>query len=73
MKQTIIDFSNLLYDDGFKFTSYLVTRGIDVKVKELIIELRNLSKSNSNNQIENFTALLKKFDEFINEIDKIDA
>jgi hypothetical protein len=73
LKQTIIDFSNLLYDDGFKFTSYLVTRGIDVKVKELIIELRNLSKSNSNNQIENFTALLKKFDEFINEIDKIDA
>jgi|GEM_PF-972635 len=71
MKQTLIDFADLINDESFKFTNYLTSRNIDEKilVKKLIV----LSNSNENNQDENFTVVIQSFETFIEQITNKDA
>lgn len=72
MKQTLVDFADLIDNESFKFTSYITTsRNINEKI--LVESLRNLSQSNKNNQDENFKLVIQSFETFIEQIQNIDA
>ena len=72
MKQTLIDFANLIDNEGFKFTSYLGTSR-NLKEEVLIKKLKVLSESNEKNQDENFKLVIESFETFIQQIQNTDA
>ena len=71
MKQTLIDFADLINDESFKFTNYLTSRNIDEKI--LVEHLRILSNSDENNQVDNYNLVIQSFGTFIEQIQNTDA
>ena len=69
-KQTIIDFTKLLDNDGFKFTSYVFSRGVESKLNGLIVSLKELSENLDKNEPNYFKKAIDSLDGLIIEIHK---
>lgn len=72
MRQTLIDFAELIDNESFKFTSYITTSR-NMEVETLVENLKKLSESNESDQSENFTLVIKSFETFIDEMTKSDS
>lgn len=72
MKQTLIDFADLIDNESFKFTSYITTsRSINEKI--LVKSLKDLSESDDSNQSGKFVLVIKSFEKFIEQITNLNS
>lgn len=72
VKQTLIDFADLIDNESFKFTSYITTSR-NINEKTLVKSLKDLSESDESTQSEKFTLVIKSFEKFIEQITNLDS
>ncbi|WP_318639800.1 hypothetical protein [Flavobacterium ardleyense] len=72
MKQTLIDFADLIDNESFKFTSYITTSR-SINEKTLVKSLKDLSESDESNQSGKFTLVIKSFEKFIEQITNLNS
>ena len=72
MKQTLIDFADLIDNESFKFTSYITTSR-SINEKTLVKSLKDLSESDESNQSGKFALVIKSFEKFIEQITNLNS